>query len=303
MSLRDTFIRVNRHRGSDPRTAGLDTAAWAVLTQVWAIAADEGERDGEDVVVTASSLTPERVVLELPRSETVERVGAMMAAIERAGCFSTVANTVRVHMLATYNRDRFRQREARKRGRERVKPVANGDHTFPGGGAVAVAVAGAVAGAVVEQQLHGRHAGQHDCPPAGDVSNEHQPKPPKRKRAFHPDAVRIADAMAAAIKTLDPDARPKTHTAGSLDALGAVVRKDARDPDDALALVAWLYLGGYKARSADFDWSGICRTGQSLRKNWDALQGLRRKGDYYASRTSTTLAESARAVREVFGDD
>lgn len=113
MSLRDTFIRVNRHRASDPRIAFLPRGGFEVLTQVWAIAADEGEAEGEDVIVPAKHLTPQAVALELPRGAgwTVEEVAAVLDIVAERGCIERINDDhVRVHKLANYNRERMRKR-------------------------------------------------------------------------------------------------------------------------------------------------------------------------------------------------
>lgn len=125
MSLRDTFTRVNRHIGSDPRTAFLGPLERIVLIQVWCIAADEGDPIDDDVEIPSDALSPARVALELGRHADYEpeKVRSALDVLERAGCLERREKATVVHRLGRYNRDRFQRRQ-----RERDRRAARSSH-------------------------------------------------------------------------------------------------------------------------------------------------------------------------------
>lgn len=125
MSLRDTFVRVNRHRALDPRAGRQSLAAFAIEPQVWAIAADEGEQDGNDVLVDGACLTPAVVLMSLPRHPSITEavVREALAELFETGGLSQEGPLVRVRNLAAYNERRFRERARLRAKRKSVAPL------------------------------------------------------------------------------------------------------------------------------------------------------------------------------------
>lgn len=111
----------------------LTVYAWAVLDQVWAIAADEGEVDGEDVLCPAEALTPTAVLLELPRGRdaTVEAVAEALAGLRAAGCIVHEAELVRIHGLSAYNARRYAERQRARANRTRTVRVQSANVRVP----------------------------------------------------------------------------------------------------------------------------------------------------------------------------
>lgn len=133
MSIRDTFVRVNRHRAQDRKVAFLGAVAVVVLDQVWSIAADEGEAtwsgdDPIDVVAPSSALDPRDLLVELPRHSdfTLASVEAAIADLEANELIVREGDDVRVPGLGRYQSKRFRERERKRRSRAEADEVSQG---------------------------------------------------------------------------------------------------------------------------------------------------------------------------------
>lgn len=124
---RGTWIRRDRRLALDRkfRRAPVYLPLWA--EQVWCIAADEGERDGDDVLVPADAVQPSAVLDDLPDAWSDEMAAECDALMRERGMIQEAGDgLVRVAKVGLYNADRFKRRQRERDRRASAKSGLNG---------------------------------------------------------------------------------------------------------------------------------------------------------------------------------
>lgn len=302
MSLHDSWVRVARGRARDPRTGLLSIVAWAVLDQVWAIAADEGEVEDEDVLCPAGVLDPGAVLLELPRGPdaTLAAVEAALAELRASGCLTPSGPVVRVHALARYNRERFRKRDWARATRHSSSVVATATlRCAPAADVDATETLRSVH--VPEDRSRSRSRNRNRTEQQQPTANPTPTLPETGKGLVPPEVLQLAEAHALAVLAWKPNALPGCRSPASLRAYDAMMRIDGRPLVDALALVEWLFRGAYQPRDA-FDWRVNVLSGSALRKHWDRLESERGRANGHKRTTSVDpLRRAVASIMERHG--